>query len=98
MGGVAVIVGAAVAAWWVWNRKRKSSAQNNASPASPAENKQPFYGSPQGGYYQPAAQNVPGEMDGGQQMIPQEMDSTGAHPSNWHLYEMPAESTAPRAH
>ncbi|KIV96456.1 hypothetical protein PV10_00326 [Exophiala mesophila] len=96
VGGVAVIVGAAVAGWWIWNRKHKSSAQINAVSSSPNDNKQSFYGTPQGGYYQPAAQNIPGEMDSGQQMIPQEMDSTGAHPSNWYGYELPADSTTSR--
>ena len=94
MGGVAVLGALALGAWWIWSRKRKGSGSGTGAeaPASPNETKDTYqyYGGPQGGYYQSAPQHEPREMDGGQQMIPQEMDSA-ASPHQQARHELPAD-------
>lgn len=99
MGGVAVLGAIALGAWWLFVRKRKDKSGAAAGvPASPNDNKEhyQYYGSPQGGYYQSAPQDEPREMDGGQTMIPHEMDSTPQRqqPNAWH--ELPADSVSRR--
>lgn len=93
MGGVAALAAVALGAWW-FMRKRKGKSGAGGIPTSPNDNKEHYnyYGGPQGGYYQSAPQNEPREMDGGQTMIPHEMDSTPQRqqPNAWH--ELPAES------
>lgn len=81
----------------MWLRKRKGTAgAPGDAPTSPHDTKQQYqyYGGPQGGYYQSTPQHEPREMDGGQHMIPQEMDTATQRQANaWH--ELPAE-TIPR--
>jgi hypothetical protein len=94
VGGIAILGAVALGAWWIWLRKRKgvAGAPGDAHTA-PLDTKQQYqyYGGPQGGYYQSAPQHEPREMDGGQQMIPQEMDTTPQrHANDWH--ELPAQS------
>jgi len=93
VGGIAVVGALGLGAWWLWLRKRKGAPAAGAA-ASPNDVKDTYqyYGGPQGGYYQSAPQHEPREMDGGQHMVPQEMDSSSyrQQANAWH--ELPAES------
>lgn len=94
VGGIAILGAVALGAWWIWVRKRKGTAGDPVDASTSVHDTKQhyqYYGGPQGGYYQSAPQHEPREMDGGQQMIPQEMDPASHQQANTR-HELPAES------
>lgn len=93
MGGLAVLGILIFAAWWLFVRKRKRTRQENDPGAQ--DGKQVYPGGPHGDY-QKAMQNEYGELDSGQRMIPQEMDSEVQPRQQNAPYELSATYENPR--